>query len=105
MSAAADVRRRLRERAEHALRQAAMEDLRRQFPAATVAPYRDRTDLVWRALFVPLYRRVPWSTKVRVMEALRMTATRAGWSRPERTARQPWRPPVRSDGSAGDAAR
>ena len=103
MSGVADARRRLRERAEHALRQAAMEDLRREHPASTVAPYRDRRDLAWRLLFVPLYRRVPWTTKVRAMHALGMTAERSGWTPPERSPRAPWRPPARNAGDGRGA--
>jgi hypothetical protein len=98
VSALADARRHLRERAEHVLLQAAMEQLRREHPASTVAPPHDRRDVVWRALFVPLYRRIPWETKVRAMRALGMTGERSGWSAPERRPGEPWRPPAVTDG-------
>jgi hypothetical protein len=57
----------------------------------TVKPYRSRDGLLWRWLFVPVYRRVPWAVKERAMRALRMTAT--GWKPPDRRPREPWRPP------------
>jgi hypothetical protein len=94
MSALAEIRRRVRGRAEHALREAAMQELGRQYPASTVPPSSDRRDVLWRVLFVPLYRRVPWSTKVRAMHALGMTAEHSGWTPPDRRPREPWRPPA-----------
>ena len=75
MSAAAELKRRLRDRSEHYLMRAAVRDLGAGQPG-TVAPYRDRGGLLWRLLFVPLYRRVPWPLKRRAMDALRMTAPR-----------------------------
>jgi hypothetical protein len=87
-----DAQRRLRERAEHHLRVAAMDDLRRRYPDGTVAPYRERGDLLWRRVFVPLYRRMPWDAKERAMHALRMTAERSGWTAPSRRPDEPWRP-------------
>ncbi len=95
MSALADAQQRLRERAEHHLRVAAMEDLRARHPQATTAPYRTRGDWFWRLVFVPLYRRVPWEVKQRAMRALRMTAEGHGWTPPARRPGQPWRPPQR----------
>jgi hypothetical protein len=92
MSAAAELKRRLRDRSEHHLMRAAVRDLRTGQPG-TVAPYRDRGGRLWRLLFVPLYRRVPWPLKRRAMDALRMTAR--GWQPPERRPREPWRPPPR----------
>ena len=90
MSAAAELKRRLRDRSEHYLMRAAVRDLGAGQPG-TVAPYRDRGGLLWRLLFVPLYRRVPWPLKRRAMDALRMTAR--GGQPPERRPREPWRPP------------
>ena len=75
MSAAAELKRRLRDRSEHYLMRAAVRDLGADQPG-TVAPFDDRAGLLWRKLFVPLYRRVPWPLKRRAMEALRMTAQR-----------------------------
>jgi hypothetical protein len=83
-------RQRLRERSEHYLLQDAMRQVGKGAPG-TVAPHQERGGLLWRRLFVPLYRRVPWPAKRRAMETLRMTA--AGWKPPDRRPREPWRPP------------
>ena len=89
----AEARRRLRDRAEHHLLLAAMDDVRARYPESTHDPYRPRGELFWRAVFVPLYRRVPWRTKERAMHALGMTAERAGWTPPSRRPERPWTPP------------
>jgi hypothetical protein len=93
MTAYADMKQHLRERAEHHLRIAAMEEMRRRHPGGTTAPYRERGDAFWRFVFVPLYRRLPWDVKQRAMHALRMTAERSGWTPPPRRPAEPWRPP------------
>jgi hypothetical protein len=85
-------KRRLREQSEHYLMQAAMRDVGTGAPG-TVAPHRRRGGLLWRWLFVPLYRRVPWSVKRRAMGALRMTS--AGFTAPRREPGSPWKPPER----------
>jgi hypothetical protein len=88
------MRRRLRERSEHFLMQAAI----RQHGTGvrgTVEPYRERGGLLWRFVFVPLYRRVPWAVKWRAMSALRMTAS--GFTPPARRPGEPWRPPPRQE--------
>ena len=90
MSALDDIKRRLRDRSEHYLLQAAIRDLGSGAPA-TVKPYQAREGLLWRWLFVPLYRRLPWTVKRRAMFALRMTAS--GWTPPARRPGVPWRPP------------
>jgi hypothetical protein len=92
MSALDDFKRRLRDRSEHHLLRAAVRELGSGAPG-TVAPYRERGERLWRWLFVPLYRRLPWALKRRAMSALRMTAS--GWRAPERQPREPWRPPQR----------
>jgi hypothetical protein len=92
MSSVAHMKRRLRERAEHYLMQAAMRDVGQGAPS-TVTAYRGRDGLLWRWLFVPLYRRLPWALKQRAMRTLRMTAS--GWRAPERRPGEPWRPPQR----------
>jgi hypothetical protein len=81
---------RLRDRAEHHLRLDAMRRLRGDAPA-TVEPYDDHRGWFWRYLFVPLYRRIPWETKQRAIQAARMTAD--GWTAPTREPSQPWQPP------------
>jgi len=90
MSSLADIKRRLRDRSEHYLLQDAAARLGRGVPG-TVEPYHGRDGLLWRRLFVPLYRRVPWPVKKAAMERLRMTAQ--GWTPPSREPGQPWRPP------------
>jgi hypothetical protein len=89
----ADRRRHLRERAEHHLTLAAMDDLRARYPQAATEPYRQRRAFFWRRVFVPLYRRVPWAVKARAMHTLRMTADGSGWTPPPREPGEPWRPP------------
>ena len=97
MSALDDFKRRLRDRSEHFLMLAAVRDLGSGAPG-TVAPYRERGERLWRWLFVPLYRRVPWHVKERAMHALGMTAS--GWPEGRRSFGEPWRPPP----AAGDGA-
>jgi hypothetical protein len=58
---------------------------------STVQPYRPPGGLFWRILFVPLYRRLPWTVKERAMGLLGMTAK--GWQPPARKPGEPWRPP------------
>jgi hypothetical protein len=97
MSALSDVKRTLRQRSEYHLRVAVLRDLGRGQPSTT-EPYRSRGGWAWRLLFVPLYRRIPWSTKERAMQLLGMTAR--GWQPPARRPGEPWRPPVGT--GAGD---
>jgi hypothetical protein len=88
-----ELKQRLRERAEHHLRAAAMEQMRHRHPGGTTPPYREPGELLWRRVFVPLYRRLPWEYKQRAMHALRMTAEPDGWTPPPRRPGEPWRPP------------
>jgi hypothetical protein len=90
MSSLDRMKRRLREQSEHHLMLAATRRLGSGAPG-TVTPYKDRSGRLWRWLFVPVYRRVPWALKRRAMQALRMTAS--GWRPPERRPHEPWRPP------------
>ena len=91
MSSVADVKRNLRERSEQHLRRAVLSELGRGQPS-TVQPYRPPGGLFWRMLFVPWYRRLPWSVKERAMAMLGMTAK--GWQPPARKPGEPWRPPT-----------
>ena len=84
-----NAKRRLRERSEHYLLLAAI----RQTGAGAPKSYKERGGLLWRFVFVPLYRRVPWAVKQRAMAALRMKST--GWRPPPREPGEPWRPPER----------
>ncbi|MGI8729243.1 MAG: hypothetical protein ACR2LK_04535 [Solirubrobacteraceae bacterium] len=86
-----DAKRNLRERSEKHLRLAVLSELGRDQPS-TVQPYRSRGGRLWRMLFVPLYRRVPWTVKERAMGALGMTAK--GWQPPARKPGEQWRPPA-----------
>jgi hypothetical protein len=90
MSRLSETKRRLRERSEHFLLLDATSRVGSGAPG-TVAPFRDRRGLLWRRVFVPLYRRVPWTLKRRAMDALGMTAS--GWTPPARRPGEPWRPP------------
>jgi hypothetical protein len=91
VNALTELKLRLRDKAEHHLRVAAMERLRGDAPS-TVAPYRERGGRFWQAVFVPLYQRVPWTYKRRAMDAAKMTAR--GWTPPAREPGEPWRPPA-----------
>jgi hypothetical protein len=84
------MKRRLRDRSEHYLMLDSVRRLGAGLPG-TSKPYGARGGVLWRHLFVPVYRRLPWGLKQRAMAALRMTAT--GWKPPERRPREPWRPP------------
>jgi hypothetical protein len=86
------IKQRLREKSEHYLLQDAMRRLGQGVPG-TVTPYEQSEGWFWRRIFVPLYRRVPWSLKARAMRLLGMTAQ--GWTPPPREPSKPWRPPER----------
>jgi hypothetical protein len=90
MSGLLAVKQRLRRRSEYFLRLAALRELGAGQPATT-APHPPRGGLLWRMLFVPVYRRIPWTVKYRAMRALGMTAS--GWKPPPRHGGEPWRPP------------
>lgn len=92
MSAIADAKRNLRKRSEYHLRLAVLRELGRDQPS-TVEPYRPPGGMFWRMVFVPVYRRLPWSAKERAMDVLGMTAK--GWQPPTRQPGEPWRPPPR----------
>jgi hypothetical protein len=93
MSSFSDQKRRLRARSEHVLRVAAMEDVARRYPSRTVKSALADEGAFWRYVFVPLFRRVPWSFKRKAMRALRMTAR--NWPEDARRFGEPWRPPLR----------
>ena len=90
MSSLSEAKRKLRKRSEEHLRRAVLSEIGRGQPS-TVEPYKPKGGRVWDAVFVPLYRRVPWTAKEKAMGALGMTAH--GWKAPERKPREPWRPP------------
>jgi hypothetical protein len=70
-----------------------MEELQRSHPTGTKPAYDEPGALFWRRVFVPAYRRIPWTVKQRAMHALRMTAESSGWTPPPREPSEPWRPP------------
>ena len=82
----------LRERSEHYLLLESTQRLGKGVPG-TVKPYPGSGGRVWRLLFVPLYRRVPWTVKRQAMDRLQMTAK--GWTPPPREPSEPWKPPQR----------
>ena len=90
MSQLSEAKRRLREQSEHYLLQDSIRRLGKGVPG-TVKPYRGTDGRLWRLLFVPLYRRVPWSFKRQAMDKLQMTAK--GWTPPPREPCEPWKPP------------
>ena len=100
MSAITDAKRNLRKRSEYHLRLAVLRELGRGQPS-TVEPYRPQGGLFWRLVFVPVYRRLPWSAKERAMNALGMTAK--GWQAPARRPGEPWRPPAQITAPARSA--
>ena len=87
-----ELQRRLRERSEHYLLQESVRRLGKGVPGTTKA-YKQTDGLFWRFVFVPLYRRVPWSVKKQAMERLQMTAK--GWTPPPLEPSEPWKPPER----------
>jgi hypothetical protein len=89
-----DLKRRLRQRSEYALRLAALDDVGRRYPGRTAESALPRVGLFWRLVFVPLFRRVPWSFRRQAMRRLNMTAR--GWPEDARQFREPWRPPARA---------
>ena len=91
MSGLSAAKRNLRKRSEEHLRLAVLSEIGRGQPS-TVEPYKEKGGRLWSALFVPVYRRVPWGAKEKAMGALGMTAQ--GWKAPSRTPGEPWRPPA-----------
>jgi hypothetical protein len=90
VSRLSQTKRNLRKRSEEHLRRAVLSEIGRDEPS-TVQPYKPKGGKLWDALFVPVYRRVPWTAKEKAMGALGMTAQ--GWKAPERKPGEPWRPP------------
>ncbi len=87
-----ELKHRLRARSEYALRLAAMDDVARRYPGRTAKSALPQVGVFWRYLFVPLFRRVPWSFKQKAMRTLKMTAQ--GWREDARRFGEPWRPPA-----------
>ena len=92
MTALDRMKRRLRDRSEHYLMLDSVRRLGAGSPG-TSKPYRESGGVLWRLLFVPVYRRLPWSLKQAAMQRLRMTAQ--GWTPPPLKPSDPWKPPER----------
>jgi hypothetical protein len=92
---------RLRKHSELVLRLAAMDDIARRYPDKVTKSVLPQENAFWRLVFVPLYRRVPWSFKQGAMRRLKMTAQ--GWPEEPRRFGEPWRPPPRARPSLSDA--
>ncbi len=97
-----EVKHRLRARSEYGLRLAAMEDVGRRYGGHSSASALPQVGAFWRYVFVPFFRRVPWSTKRKAMRALKMTAR--DWPEDARRFGEPWRPPpgAGQDGGSRD---
>ena len=89
-----ELKRRLRQRSEYALRLAALDEVRRRYPSRTANSALPPVSPFWRYLFVPLFRRVPWPYKRQAMRTFKMTAR--GWQEDARRFGEPWRPPLRN---------
>jgi hypothetical protein len=86
-----ELKHQLRKRSEYSLRLVAMENVGRRYPARVSKSALPQVGVFWRFLFVPLFRRVPWSFKQKAMRTLKMTAR--GWPADARQFGEPWRPP------------
>jgi hypothetical protein len=87
-----ELKQRVREHSELALRIVAMEDVGRRYPGRVTTSALPRQNAFLRLVFVPLYRRVPWSYKHKAMHALKMTTQ--NWPEDARHFGEPWRPPA-----------
>jgi len=94
-----EIKHRLRARSEYGLRLAAMEDVGRRYGGGTHDSALPQVGLFWRYVFIPCFRRVPWSTKRKAMRALKMTAR--DWPEDARRFGEPWRPPARASQETG----
>lgn len=72
-----------------------MEDVGRRYPDRVSKSALPQEAAFLRYVFVPLYRRVPWTFKHKAMRALKMTAQ--SWPEDARRFREPWRPPVSAE--------
>jgi hypothetical protein len=99
----AERKQRVRERSEYALRLAAMNDVGRRYPGRVTQSALPQEIAFLRYVFVPLYRRVPWSFKHKAMHVLRMTAR--NWPEGARRFGEPWRPPLSATAAGSGASR
>jgi hypothetical protein len=86
----ADIKKGFRQQTENALRVDTLERLRKAYPDST-KPSNYDVSAFWSKVFVPVYRRMPWTVKTTMMKRMGMTAK--GWTPPPRTPGTPWQPP------------
>jgi hypothetical protein len=79
-----------------------MNDVGRRYPDRVTKSALPRGGPFWRYLFVPLYRRIPWSFKRDAMYRLKMTAR--NWPQDARRFGEPWHPPVADRLTSVDAS-
>ncbi len=92
MSGNAHRKQHLREVTERHLMTDAMRRVAGRYPGITVATPATRSSWFWSRLFVPVYRRIPWSVRERTIHIAGMDAS--GWTPPSRRPGEPWRPPT-----------
>jgi len=98
-----DRKRLLRARSEYVLRLAAMDDVGRRYPGHVTKSALPRQGAFWRYVFVPLYRRIPWSFKCKAMRTFRMTAR--NWPEDAAALRRAVAPTPQRSAAAGGAGR
>jgi hypothetical protein len=83
-----DVARWLRSRSEHYLLITAQEQIARRYAATAPTPPRGLGELLWRRVFAPAYRAMPWPVRHRILQAM------------PGSHRQHWAPPPHAQGPA-----
>lgn len=74
----------LRKNAEKYLLEAAADEMAVRYPGLCVKPYRERgiVPFFWRSVFVPIYSRIPWSIRKKViLFSSYLTGERPQWKR------------------------
>lgn len=84
-------KRRFREVTERHLMVDAMRRVARDYPGITIARSAIPSNWFWLWVFVPVYRRVPWAMRERIIRMTGMGAS--GWAPPSRRPGEPWQPP------------
>jgi len=68
----------LRSNAEESLVQAAQTELYRKYRGPKESRQPEGEDVFWQRVFVPIYRRMPWGLRRRIMQT--MPGSHRGWS-------------------------
>jgi len=84
-------KRRFRATTEKYLTAAAMDAMRARYPEAGAKAPAFSSSFFWSRVFVPVYSRIPWGAKRKMMALSGMTAK--GWTPPSREPGTPWEPP------------